>query len=269
MRYTLLELTQRILESMESDEVSTVSETSESLAVANTIRECYFDIVGQFSMAEEEGLFRLDASTDNTKPTLMYVPNGISSIKWLKYQKGSTTNPTEELTHVPNEEFLFYSQGMNPSSSNIGQMEVEMSGKNFVFSFYNDRYPSYYTIFRDKYVLFDGYDASEETTLTEARSLVYATLVPEFPLEDDFVPNLDPRQFQLLLQEAKAQSFIDHKQIENPKAEKKARKNQILAQKNKNDNDPKWANQAHAGFGRVGRNGFPRNHMVRAMRHGQ
>lgn len=269
MRYSLLELTQRILESMESDEVSTVTETPESMAVANTIRECYFDIVGQFSMEEEEGLFRLDASTDNTKPTLMYMPDGISSIKWLKYQKGSDTNPTEELRYVPKDEFLFYSQGRNPSASNVGSMEVEMSGKKFVFTYYNDRYPSCYTIFRDKYVIFDAYDSSEEATLTEARSLVYATLVPTFPLEDDFVPNLDPRQFQLLLQEAKAQCFVDHKQSQNPKAEQKARKNQILTQKNKRDNDPKWVNQAHAGFGRVGRNGFPRNHMVRAMRHGQ
>lgn len=269
MRYSLLEMTQRILESMEADEVSTITETPESMSVANIIKECYFDIIGDINPAETEGLFKLDASTDNTKPTLMYIPSGVSSVKWLKYQKGSDVNPTEYMRYVPNEEFLFYSQARDSSTSNVGQMTVEINGKSFVFTYYNDRFPSSYTIFQDRYVVFDAYDSSEETTLTEARSLIFASIVPIFEMNDDFIPNLDPRQFQLLLQEAKSLAFVELKQVAHPIADRKARKNKILAQKQKYDSDPKWSNQAHAGFGRTGRNGFPRNHMVRAMRYGQ
>lgn len=269
MRYTLLELTQRILESMESDEVSTIAETPESLSVANIIKECYFDIVGEFSMAEQEGLYKLDASGDNTKPVLMYVPDQVSSIKWLKYQNTASTNPTNELRYVPNDEFLFYSQSYDPTDAQIDQMVVQINGKNFTFSYHNDRFPTYYTIFDDKYVIFDAIDLTEETTLTESRSLIFATLVPTFTMSDSWIPDLDPRQFQLLLQEAKAQAFVELKQAQNPVAERKARKNKILTQKNKRDNDPRWANQAHVGFGRNGRNGFPRDGMQRAMRRGQ
>ena len=49
----------------------------------------------------------------------------------------------------------------------------------------------------------------------------------------DYVPDLDARQFQLLLQASKAQAFYELKQVENPKAEKKERKNTILAQRTK------------------------------------
>ena len=68
MRYTLLDMTKRILESMESDEVSDINETPEAVSVANIIKECYFDIIGQHAPDETEGIYKLDASGDNLKP---------------------------------------------------------------------------------------------------------------------------------------------------------------------------------------------------------
>jgi hypothetical protein len=50
VKYTLLELTQRILESMDSDEVDSIEDSPESLAVANIIKECYFDILGKLDL---------------------------------------------------------------------------------------------------------------------------------------------------------------------------------------------------------------------------
>lgn len=266
MRYTLLELTQRILESMESDEVSTVGETPESTSVANIIKECYFDIVGQHSMAEQEGLYKLDSAADSTKPTLMYVPENLSRIKWIKYE--NFEGDREEVRFVSNEEFLYYQEGIDLDLANTGEMVVEVNGKPFKFRFYKNQTPSVYTVFDDYYVIFDGYDDRTGTTLTEDRTTVFGMLVPGFQLVDTWIPDLDPRQFQLLLQEAKAQAFIELKQTANPKAEAKARKNHILTQKNKRDMDPEYANQAHAGFGRKSRNGFPRNQLQRDMRRG-
>lgn len=272
MRYTLLQLTQRILESMESDEVSTISETPESLSVANIIKECYFDIVGQFQMAEQEGLYKLDASTDNTKPVLMTIPSAVSKIEWIKYDTsidGSGVPESDDMRYVTNDEFFYMQTGLDTDLSNIDLMTVQINGKDFTFKFYTDRMPSYYTIFDDYFVIFDSFDNTIESTLTESRSVVWGALVPSFQMVDEFIPDLDPRQFQLLLNEAKAQAFVELKQAQNPVAERKARKNQILTQKNKRDNDPRWGNQGHVGFGRNGRNGFPRNWMQRAMRYGK
>ncbi len=269
MRMSLLDMTKAILQSMESDEVSSISETPESQSVARIVKECYFDLIGDLSPAESEGLYRLDASTDDLKPTLMLIPSRVSKIVWVKYDDGEADNELHDVRYVSNEEFFYYQSGLDDTLANVGSMNVSVNSKDFEFKFYNDRLPSYYTIFSDRYVVFDSFDISQETTLTESRSVIWAHLVPEWEDEDDFVPDLDPRQFSLLLNEARAQAFVEHKQIENPKAERKARKNKINAQQNKRDNDPRWANQQHVQFGRSGRNGYPRNSMQRAMRMGQ
>lgn len=267
MRYTLLEMVQRILESMESDEVSDINETTEATTVANIIKECYFDIVGELNMAELEGLFKLDSSGDNLKPVLMYVPSTVSRVQYLKYNiDDSVATPNyRDLRYVSNKEFLYYQQNFDPTDAAIDQMTIELNGTDFVFQYRNDRWPTYYTIFDENSVVFDAFDVSVESTLTQVRSLGYGSIVPEFTLSNTWVPDLDPRQFQLLLQDSKATAFVELKQIQNATAEKKARKNRILTQKNKNDNDPTFSNQNHAQFGRRGGN-FPL--IQRAMRAG-
>ena len=59
MRYSLIELVQRILESMDSDEVDSISDTVESLAVANSGKECYFDIISNLDLPEKVDIFQL------------------------------------------------------------------------------------------------------------------------------------------------------------------------------------------------------------------
>ena len=68
MRYSLIELVQRILESMDSDEVDSITDTVESLAVANIVKECYYDIISNLDLPERKDIFQLDGSGDSTKP---------------------------------------------------------------------------------------------------------------------------------------------------------------------------------------------------------
>lgn len=266
MRYSLLDMTQIILASMESDEVSSIHETPESRDVASIIQQCYFDIIGRMSPPETEGLYKLDASTDSTKPVLMLVPDEVSRIIWLQYDHGEDTPNFTELTYCKPGAFLQIQQGLDPSDATVHQMVVEMNGKDFIFSYRDDRFPTYYTVLDEKYVVFDSYKASVENTLTESRSLIYGELIPSFEMDDFFVPDLDPRQFQLLLNEAKSLAFVEKKQAQHPIAERKARRNEISAQKHKYDMDPDWSGQHRARYGRRGR-GW--SSMKRAMRRGQ
>lgn len=269
MRYTLLELTQSVLRSMESDEVSDINETQEAKDVVDIIKESYFDIVGEMNMAEQEGLFKLDSSGDNTKPTLMYVPSTVSRIQWLKYNIEDTSFPNNrDVRYVNNQEFLYYQQGLDPSDINVNQMTVNINGSDFVFHYHDNYFPTYYTIFDERLVVFDAYDSSVESTLTTVRTVGWGDLVPSFTLSNNWVPDLDPRQFQLLLQASKSTAFMELKQTQNARSEKQERKNRILTQKNKNDNDPNWSNQKHAQFGRQGRTGYPRDAFQRSMRQG-
>src|SRR5690242_4004518 len=144
---------------MESDEVSDINETMESVAVVDIIKECYFDIVGEMNMEEQEGLLTLDASGDNTKPCLMMTPSTVSRIQWVKYNNGTLAEPDyKDLRYVTNDEFLYYQMGIDPNDTQFTTMSVTLKGGTFVFYVRNNAFPQYYTIFDGTKVIFDGWD---------------------------------------------------------------------------------------------------------------
>ena len=61
MKYTLLDLTQAILRALGSDEVNSISDTTEALDVANIVKEAYYTIISEIDFREQSGLFHLDA----------------------------------------------------------------------------------------------------------------------------------------------------------------------------------------------------------------
>lgn len=254
MKYSLKELVDRILESIDGDEVNSFADTAESLAVANIIKECYFDIISELTPKETSGLFHLDAPIDNLKPTQMTLPANVYKIEWLKYNVGDTLQDTNfrDLCYLPIEEFFQYMNGLDIGETWVDSQIVTMNGQDFNMKFRNDQYPTYWTSPDDGLILFDSFDLSVETTLTSSRTYGYGGLVPVFTMADTFVPDLDPRQFSLLLQSAKAQAFIELKQTENAKAERKERRNKILAYKTQDQTDIRSEKQKrrNKGYGR-------------------
>jgi hypothetical protein len=85
MQMTLLDMTQNILSALSSDEVNSISDTTESMQVATIIRNKYFDIINRVDLTEHDQLIQLDPSLDPTIPVQMFVPDGVAEIKWLKY----------------------------------------------------------------------------------------------------------------------------------------------------------------------------------------
>ncbi len=254
MRYSLKELVDRILESIDGDEVNSFSDTAESLAVANIIKECYYDIVSEIAPKETNGLFHLDAPTDNLKPPQMTLPSNVYKIEWLKYNVGDTLQDTNfrDLCYLPVEEFFDYMNGLDINETWVDTQIVTMNGQDFDVKFRNDQYPTYWTSPDDGLILLDSFDLSVETTLTSSRTYGYGGLISVFTMSDTFVPDIDPRQFSLLLQSAKAQAFIELKQTQNDKAERKERRNKILAYKTQDTTDTRTAKQKQRarGYGR-------------------
>lgn len=255
MRYTLLDLVQRILESMDSDEVDTFSSTPESTAVANIVKENYFNIISEIGPKNTETLFHLDASTDNLLPTVMYLPAQAVNIQKLEYNVSPQINNVNlrELRYAPLIDFLDYVNGLDEDQSWVNIQTVDFDGQDFTIKYRNDVSPTYWTSPDDHTILMDSYDSTYETTLTASRTYAYGNTVPVFLMEDDFVPDLDPRHFQLLLNAAKAQAFGELKQTSNTQAEKKERRNRILAYKTKDSTNTLTALQKHnrlRGYGR-------------------
>lgn len=234
MKYTLLELTQRILESMDSDEIDSISDTIESTAVSNIIKETYWYLVTNLDLPAVDGMFQMTPSGDNTKPCLMKLPSNVVNIDYLKYKKvESGKSDFLPLMYIPLEDFLERTLGLDETSTNVSTMVVSVDGSNFTFKFYNDRNPEFYTTLDDVTFVFNGYDSSVDSTLQGAKTLGYGKKIPTFTMEDSFLPKLDPEQFQLLLNESKTQAFAELKQSENSFSQNRARKTFIHNQKNK------------------------------------
>lgn len=247
MRQTLLQLTQDILSSMDSDEVNSISDTTESLQVATVIKNVYRDIISRGNLPENFEMFELNASNDPNKPTLMHRPQGALSVLWIKYDTrlvGDTEPNMTPIRYVEPTEFvetvLTYreqNQGdvFNYTIEGPGSSSIEVRGL-------NNKAPSIYTSWDDETIIFDSFDNSVDATLMKNKTLCYGEWAPEFRMEDDFIPDLDPRQFSLLFNEAKAWCFAELKQTTHEKAEKQSRRGWITLQHQKESIPARYPN---------------------------
>ena len=227
MQYTLLELTQDVLSSMDSDEVNSINDTVESQQVATIIKTVYDDIVSRGELVEFNTLFNLTASGDNAKPVLMTKPSNISRISWLRYDNAlpsDTSSVWEDLKYLTPEAFIQMTQSITGQSNTDSMVHVS-AGFAITTYFFKDRGPTYFTSFDDNTVLFDAFNLDVENTLQSSKTLGYGQKKTDFSLADNFTPNLQPHQFALLLNEAKSLAWVELKQAPHQKAEKMARSN--------------------------------------------
>lgn len=282
-RQTLLQMTQNVLSALNSDEVNSISDTTEALQVATIIQNKFYDIASRGDLPKHEILFQLDSSNDGTKPTLMFVPDGISKLEWIKYFDSNVldgapeddgfshdlnvditdttdTNPNaapgfQYVTVLPIDQFLDMINRFNPEDDDVESFVFTESGRNFTFYYKNDHQPQYCTVISNNYVIFDMFDNTQDSTLQASKTLCWGQTVPVFSLTDSFIPELDDQQFPLLLNEAKSLAFYELKQQPHMKADQEIKRQWSSVQKNKAVSDKPTAFQQLPDFGRVPRTG--------------
>lgn len=229
MKQTLLELVQNIMSSMDSDEVNSIDDTVESQQVVQVIKTVYDDITSRGDLQRHKTLFNLDASGNALYPIVMYKPAEIDRIEWVKYNviKFGDTDPAwNELFYLPIDEFMHMSHSMGTNDSYVDTMPfVTPEGYTININYRNDQAPSYWTTFDDNAIIFDAVDNQVESTLQESKSMAYGLLAIGFQALDTWVPNLQPDQFALLLNESKSLAWAELKQTQHQKAEITARRN--------------------------------------------
>jgi hypothetical protein len=248
MKKTLLELVQNILSDISGDEVNSYADTTESEQVARIIRETWEHIVTKADLPETYGLFELEASGDPAKPTLMTLQSSVDSIEWLKYNciaSGEVYPNFKALQYLPLLDFIerMYNGLPAASDTTVGTFEHTVNTSSLSFYYWNDKAPQYFTTTDDTTFIFDSYDSVVDTTLQKTKTLGYGKLLPTFTMADNFVPALDANQFPLLLQEAKAQAYNELRQMDNVRADKRAREHWIKSQEDKSNigrNIPYW-----------------------------
>jgi hypothetical protein len=252
VRYTLLQLTQAVLSSLDGEEINSISDTTESNQVVQVIKTVYDDIQSRANLPIQKTLFNLDASGDTAKPVLMTKPSTIDCIEWIKYNRildGATDPAWVVMKFLPLDEFLHRSQSMVPSDTAVDTMSHTADGFTFSFNYRNDASPQYFTSFDDNTIIFDSYDSAVDTTLQTSKTQGYGSLTNTFTESDSWVPNLQPQQFSLLLNEAKSLAWAELKQQLHAKAEKTARQNWIHLQTSKR-NVPKYEDHSGPNYGR-------------------
>lgn len=229
-KYTLLEMTQLILSSMDSDEVNSINDTVEAQQVANIVRTSYDDLMARLDLPEKFDLFQLDPSGSGSLPTLMYRPNNVDNILWIRYNREISTDTVTNYTDIKYKSPQNFLDWVNTYRNADSGDRVTYTLNGITFYALNTVGPTYYSCFNDSTIVFDSYDADVDTTLQSTKTLCYGKLNTSFTMDDTFVPALDQDKFSLLLNEAKAMAFAEIKQTQHVRAEKKVRGGMIKAQ---------------------------------------
>lgn len=224
MKMTLLELTQDILNDMDSDSVNSIFDTFESEQVAQIIKTTYFSLMSTREWPHLRQTIQLVPSTDQAKPTHMYVPDGVMRMVSLNYNKardGETRKLYQNVSWREPDHFLQMTNAQNSDSDNI---DVIMDDSGIELLIANDRHPTYFTSFDDKTLIFNSYDKSVDDTLQNSKTQALAYVMPDWQTTDTFVPDLPEEAFMALLEEAKSRAMVKLKQIEDPKSEQEAQR---------------------------------------------
>lgn len=247
MKYTLLELIQRILSSIKGEEVNSYDDTAESLVVRDIIKECFYNITSTQDFPELKTLFELTASGDNAKPTLMTLPADVAGLEWVKYNKiadGETAPNFQYVSYLPLADFMEMIHEFDTTDSTVGTFNVTTGSSDTIEFYYrNDGPPMYYTSFDDNTLIFDSYDSAVDTTLQKAKTLCYGLKSTTWTDSNSFTLPLDAQQFNILLKEAKAVAWEELRQTANQTAAMQVRRAKIAAEKKKDR-----VNYDHKGY---------------------
>lgn len=232
-KQTLLELTQSILSSMDSDEVNSINDTVESYDIALLLRDLYYDIAVELNLTAHETLFELTASGDSDKPVLMYLPDNVAEIVYIKYNNqltGETNSNYIDVKYMPFNDFFKMQSGYVFDTTNVDEMTFEMNDEEFEIMYRTDIFPTRFTSIGNTTLLFDAVNEDEDTTLAKSKTMCSGLIYPTFLLEDSFVPELDVAQFPYYRNKAKMRAFGEKKQVENREAAAEARNQKKLMQ---------------------------------------
>ena len=224
MKQTLLEMVQRILESIDGQMIESIEDTREAVQVANCIKESYYHLLYTRDIKSTNNIVQMHSMSDVARPTVFYINDDIAQLTLFKYYDKHNDRYVD-LEWLYPEEFIDRSLSLKVDEEHPNvQRVVDESG--VVYNIYNDRAPKYYTSFDDKHFVCDAFNKEDTTTLIEQYTVAYGVVLPEFKIEDNFVPDLAPQHFPLLLSKSKVQAAYElnktYDELEADRARKQA-----------------------------------------------
>jgi hypothetical protein len=232
MKKTLLEIVQDILNDLDADTVNSISDTEESDQVTDIVIATYFDLISDRVIPEHFEVFRLDAAADSTRPTHLILPDDVASLQKFWYNKSE--DGEQQYRDMIYEEPLDFLSRLNRRDSSSTSVTTSLSiDESVQLLVYNDRWPTYFTSFDNKYIVCDAHHSTYDTTLQQSKTSCYGEIIPSVTRSDTFTFDFESKYFPYLVAEAKSRAFsVTHKTLD-PKVEQWARRHKSFIQKEK------------------------------------
>ncbi len=247
---TLLDEVQSLLADADGDEVNSINDTIESDQAARIIRDSFRNLVDIHDFSLHKQWKQLDA-TSSTTPTQMDRPDGVYDIEKVTYDKRATASddPTfQTVTYMDPLDFMRHTGLRAVSGSAVVNMAMT-NGFNVLIR--NDAAPTYYTQLEsyDEFV-FDSYDVALETNLQQSKTMVYCKVKPTLSLTDGAVIDLPENLFTLLRNDARAFFFDLYKDGVTKEIDKRQRRSEVRAQRQRHMTKNKRELQTGPNYGR-------------------
>ena len=226
MKYSILDMTQDILNDMDSDEVNSFDDTFESAQVANIIRSTYFAMMSNRNWPHMKKVIKFSSFGDSALPTHMKLPERVKELSLVNYNKaklGDNKRLYQPVKYIDPDAFLRRTNAYDSSQANV---EVIQDPTGVEILIKNDKAPEFYTSFNDTDIVFDSYDSAVDSVLQSSKVQAHAYVFPLWEHRDSFIPDLPEEAFTALLEEAKSRAMVKLKQMADPKAEQEAARQQ-------------------------------------------
>lgn len=226
MKMTLLEIVQDILSDMDSDEVNSIEDTTESVQVAQIVRSTYFAMLSNRNWPHTRKSVTLNPSNSLAQPTHMVIKEPFKELCFINYdtaKNNDTRTKYQKMKWMEPDAFLHM---LNSRKSDEDTVLIVEDDSGIQLSIKTDKSPQYYTSFDDVHLIFDSYDSGVDDTLKESKIQAMAYVIPNWLPEDDFVPDLPVEAFTALLEEAKSRAMFKLKQVQDIKAEQESNRQQ-------------------------------------------
>lgn len=221
-------MVQRISEFIDGETINSIGDTRESSQIANIVKETYQYLLQTREINTRDNIVHFDDVVQaEEKPNYLKYKDTVFEIFDLQY-KDLDSGRYSRVQYLDPEVFLQKALSLDPNDENVQQV-VDYS--NITYYIRNDKQPSYYTSFDDIHIAFDSYNSSLETTVHDNNVIAQGRYMPEFALEDDFVPNMAPQHFPLLLSKSKEIAGVELKEYTNPLESDRANKLMIITNK--------------------------------------
>jgi hypothetical protein len=252
-RYTLLEIVQQVAESLNFDDINSISDSPDAEQITKIAEATYYELLNQKEWPHTIQLTQLESIADADHPNYLRIPDAVARIEEFKYDNTELLGAAPDLIQIETVEyclpkdFLTLTQSRNTERSEVTTI-TDFNGVRY--HILTDVGPQYWTSFDDEYVVTDAINLGEDSVLQTSKSQVLAKVIPDLTIADSTVADVPVHFFQLWLNETISTASVYMKQEVSSKAEQKARRG--LAVLRRDASRTEW-NDGKVRYGRPAR----------------